>query len=133
MHLFIITAPNQPGSLANILEAIAQKGVNVTTIGAATTGDSGPIALQANDDDSARAALQGIGANFREADVVSAWLEDKPGTLAGAARRLGDAGVNIEALLPIGMQGGKVGILIGVDKADAAKAALGDLVGAASG
>lgn len=133
MHLFIISAADQPGTLASLLEAVAQKGVNVTTIGAATSGGTGAIAIQVNDDDSTRSALEGIGASFTEADVVSVWLEDRPGTLADAARRLGDAGVNIEALVPIGMQGGKVGILIGVDNADAAKTALGDLVGAATG
>ncbi len=133
MHLFIITPANQPGALASVLDAVAQRGVNVTTIGGGGSGDSGVIAIQVNDDDSARSALQGIGASFREADVVSAWLEDRPGTLADAARRLGDAGVNIEAIVPIGMQGGKVGVLLGVDNVEAAKSALGDLVGAATG
>jgi hypothetical protein len=60
-------------------------------------------------------------------------LDDRPVTLADAARRLADAGVNIEALVPIGMKDGKVGILFGVDNAEAAKTALGDLVGAAAG
>lgn len=51
---------------------------------------------------------------------MAAWLDDRPGTLAEAARRLGDAGVNIEALFPIGMESGKVGVLLGVDNASAA-------------
>ncbi len=133
MHLFIIAPTNKPGELATILDAIAQKGVNVTTAGGATWGDAGTIAIQVNDDDAARAALEGVGASFREAAVAAAWLENKPGTFADAARRLGDAGVNIEAIAPIGMQDGKVGILFGVDNAEAAKAALGDLVGSAAG
>ena len=133
MHLFIIAPANKPGELATILDAIAQKGVNVTTAGGATWGDAGTIAIQVNDDDAARAALQAAGATFREAAVAAAWLENKPGTFADAARRLGDAGVNIEAIVPIGMQDGKVGILFGVDDAEKAKAALGELVGSAAG
>ena len=35
-------------------------------------------------------------------------LRQEPGTLAKAARRLADAGINIEALLPIGMEGNEV-------------------------
>jgi hypothetical protein len=133
MHAFIITAQNQPGELARVLDGIAQRGVNVTAGGATTWGEGGAIAIQVNDDDGARSALQEAGITFREADVAAAWLENTPGTLADAARRLGDAGVNIEAFFLIGMEGGKVGILFAVSDGAAAKAALGDLVGAASG
>jgi hypothetical protein len=83
------------------------------------------VAIQVNDDDGARAALQEAGATFREAAAVTAWLDDQPGSLASAARALGDAGVNIEAVVPVGMQDGKVGLLFGVDNEAAAKAALG--------
>jgi hypothetical protein len=133
MHAFIITAQNSPGQLARVLDGIAQRGVNVTAGGATTWGDGGAIAIQVNDDDGARSALQEAGITFREADVAAAWLDDKPGTLADAARRLGDAGVNIEAFFPIGMENGKVGILFAVSDAAAAKAALGELTGAAAG
>lgn len=125
MHLFIITPPNKPGALAGVLDGIAQRGVNITTGGGATWGDSGAIAIQVSDDDAARSALQDAGASFREAATVTAWLDNHPGTLAAAARALGDAGVNIEAMVPVGMQDGKVGVLFGVDNAEAAQAALG--------
>jgi hypothetical protein len=127
MHLFIISPANQPGALASVLDAVAQRGVNVTTLGGAASGDGGTIAVQVSDDDAARSALQGIGASFRESDVVTVWLEDRPGTMADAARRLGDAGVNIEAVVPVGMRDGKVGVLLGVGDSAAARAALGDL------
>ena len=60
-------------------------------------------------------------------------LDDRAGQLAHMGEALGDAGVNIEAIVPIGMQGGKVGVLLGVDNVEAANSALGDLVGAATG
>ena len=125
MHLFIIAPANRPGTLAGVLDGIAQRGINVTAVGAATWGDTGAVAIQVNDDEGARAALQESGANFREAATVTAWLDDQPGSLAAAARSLGDAGVNIEAIVPVGMQEGKVGLLFGVDNEAAAKAALG--------
>ena len=133
MHVFLINAANKPGSLATILEAVAQRGVNVIAGGATTWGDGGGIAIQTNDDEATRSALQGAGAEFREIQTASAWLEDRPGTFADAARRLADAGVNIETFFPIGMKDGKVGILFGVDNVDAAKAALGELSGVAAG
>lgn len=133
MHVFIITPQNRPGTLATALEGIAQRGVNVITGGGATWGDGAAIALQTNDDEGTRAALQASGVPFREVEAVAAWLDDRPGTLADAARRLGNAGVNIEALFPIGMDGGKVGVLFAVDNASAAGAALGELTAAAAG
>jgi hypothetical protein len=133
MHAFIITAQNQPGELARVLDGIAQRGVNITGGGATTWGEGGAIAIQVNDDDGARSALQAAGITFREADVAAAWLDDRPGTLADAARRLGEAGVNIEAFFPIGMENGKFGVLFAVSDGAAAKAALGELTGAAAG
>ena len=125
MHLFVIVAPNRPGSLAAILAAIAEHGVSVTTGGGATAGDVGAIALQFDDDDRARAALESAGASFHEVPTVAAWLEPDPGTLADAARRLGEAGVNIEALAPVELGGGRIGVLFGVDNPDLATIALG--------
>jgi hypothetical protein len=133
MHIFIIAPENKPGGLAPILEAIAQRGVNVIAGGAATWGDLGAVAIQTNDDESTRSALQGTGVEFREVQTASAWLDDRPGTFADATRRLANAGVNIEALFPIGMKDGKVGILFGVDNVEAAKTALGELSGVAAG
>ena len=66
----------------------------------------------------------------REVSAVMAELEDMPGKVADAARRLGDAGVNIELLAPLGMSGQKVTVAIGVDKVEEARTALGDLVSA---
>ena len=41
--------------------------------------------------------------------------------------------MNIEAFFPIGMEDGKVGVLFAVSDGAAAKAALGELTGAAAG
>lgn len=133
MHVFIIAPQNRPGGLASALEGIAQRGVNVLSGGGATWGDTGAIALQTNDDEGTRAALLSSEVPFREVEAVAAWLDDRPGTFADAARRLANAGVNIEATFPIGMEGGKVGILFGVDNAAAAQAALGELTASAAG
>jgi hypothetical protein len=52
--------------------------------------------------------------------------------VADAAKRLADAGVNIELIAPTGMDAQKVTIAFGVDKLDAARAALGDLYSSTS-
>ena len=45
---------------------------------------------------------------FREIEATETPIGNVPGALAKVARRLADAGVNIEALLPTGMQGNEV-------------------------
>lgn len=125
-RVFIIALDNHPGALAAVLRPIADHGVSIITGGTATWGEHGAIALQFDDDDRARAALEEAGATFREVAEVVAYLEPDPGTLAGATERLAAAGVNIEALAPIELHDGRVGVLFGVDNPEAAAAALGD-------
>src|SRR3989304_4428597 len=49
-----------------------------------------------------RSLLSAKGFAYREVELVACTLEDKPGTLAEATRKLADAGINIEACLPAG-------------------------------
>lgn len=127
MRAFIVELQNNPGSLATITEAIAEKGINITNVVGATCGGSGSLGLITNDEAGTKSVLDGSSTNYRQIDLVSASLEDKPGTLAAAAKRLSDAGVNIELLLPTGMEGGKISVAFGVDNAPAAQQALGEL------
>ena len=130
MNAFLITLDNRPGALADIADAIAQKGINIAGIAGATEASTGTIAIVTNDEGGTRTALEGAGARFREVALASASLEDKPGVLAEAARSLANAGVNIEAIFPTGMEGGKITIAFGVDNVEAAKSALGQLTSA---
>jgi hypothetical protein len=130
MNAFIITLDNRPGALADIAAAIAEKGINIAGVAGATEGGTGTIALVTNDEAGTRSALEGAGARFRQVALASAALEDKPGVLADAARKLADAGVNIEAIFPTGMDAGKITVAFGVDDIGAAKTALGQLTAA---
>jgi hypothetical protein len=128
MQAFITEAANRPGELARHADAIAKRGINLSSLICIGYGDRGGAAFMSKDDAGLRTALNDAGLAFREVSVVTAAIEDKPGTAAEAARRLGDAGVNIELLAPIGMSDGKVTVAIGVDKVDEARQALGELV-----
>jgi hypothetical protein len=107
VNAFIISAPNKPGELAKISEAIAEKGINITSLTSLGLGDQGAIALTTNDESGTRSALSRFG-NIQELELIPISLEDRPGTLAAAARKLADAGINIELMLPIAMREGKV-------------------------
>ena len=122
MQWFIVEAANKPGEFARHASAIANRGVNLSNVISLGIRDRGGAALYATDEAGVRSALNEAGTAFREVSVVEVTLDDKPGTVADAAKRLGDAGVNIELIAPTGMDGQKVTIAFGVDKLDAARA-----------
>ena len=127
MNAFLIELENTPGGLAKVAEAIAERGINITGISAAGSGQTGAIGLVTNDEDGTRQALDKAGITYRTLELVAAQLQDRPGTLAQAARRLADAGVNIELVLPTGMTGSTINVAFGVADASAATRALGEL------
>jgi hypothetical protein len=108
MQVFLVDLKNKPGELARVTEAIAAKGVNITGISGATCSDSGRAAVMTNDEATTRTALKDAGFIYTELEGTDTALRHEPGTLAKAARRLADAGINIEALLPIGMEGNEI-------------------------
>ena len=127
MNAFIVEAQNHPGELARVAGAIGDRGVNITTGAVLATGTSGAFGFLTNDEAGARNALRDAGIDFREVEVIPVSLPDEPGSLAKAAKRLADAGVNIEFAIPSGMSGGKVTVAVGVDRMEAARTALSEM------
>ena len=127
MKAFIVELENKPGSLATAAEALAQRGINIENISGVTCGTDGVLGILTNDEEGTRSAFDSSGIGYREVELVSASLENRPGSLADAARRLADAGVNIELLIPTGMEAGKVTVAFGVNIPAAARSALGEL------
>lgn len=123
---FIVEAANRPGELARVTDAIAQRGVNVEAWSLGY-GNKGALAFLGHDEKGIKGALTADGIAFREVPCLAIWLEDRPGTIAKATRRLADAGVNIEFFAPVEYKTDRrATIAIGVDKIDAARTALSD-------
>ena len=132
MRAFIVKLENRPGTLADIGEALGERGINISGVTGTTWDGQGAIALITNDDAGARSVLEDRDLTYRDVEIVSAGLEDKPGTLGAAARRLADRGVNIELIMPTGMQGTTVTVAFGVDDPVGAREALGELAATGS-
>jgi hypothetical protein len=126
MQAFIVELPNRPGSLAAVCKALGAGGINISGVAGATAGEVGSLAFTADDHAGARAVLEAGGWTYRQVEAVQAALEHRPGSLGDAARRMADAGVNLETVFVTGMEGDKVVIAFGVSDAPAARAALGD-------
>jgi len=125
MIAFMVDLQDQPGELARVAEAIAQKGINITAFSGATMGGRGAVMLVTNDEEGTRRALRDAGCQVTESELVTASLEHQPGSLAAAARKLADAGINITGALPTGMSDGKVSIAFATDQPAKARQVIG--------
>jgi hypothetical protein len=113
---------DRPGALADLGEATGAAGINIEGVNAVTTEGRGVIHILVEDVDAARRALEGAGLEVgEERDVLVVDVEDRPGTMGEVARRLADAGVNIELAYTTF---GRVRLVLGVDDLEKARGAV---------
>ena len=116
-----VVVEDRIGALADLGDATGKAGVNIEGIsGDNRQGDLLHVLVE--EVAATRQALEGAGFEVRdERDVVVVEVEDRPGTLGEVARKLADAGVNIDLVYTTF---GGVKIVLGVDDADKARSAL---------
>ncbi|MGH2380937.1 MAG: hypothetical protein ACRDG7_06910 [Candidatus Limnocylindria bacterium] len=132
MQAFIVKLEHRPGSMADLAEALGEKGINITGISAVGWDASGAVGLITSDEGGTRSVLDQRDADYREAELVAAALEDRPGQLGVATRRLAEVGINIEAIIPTGMSSSGMMVAFAVDDPSAAREALGQLAAVGS-
>jgi hypothetical protein len=93
-----IALENRPGALAEMGEVLGDAGVSIEGGGVFVSGGAGVAHFLFADPLAARAALEEAGIRvLAENDVLVQKLrQDEPGQLGRIARRMADAGVNIE-------------------------------------
>lgn len=118
---FVVELKNEPGSLANLSEALAARGIDLRAIGGGGIGDRGHIIMTTADDDAARQVLQEGDYTFIEGESILAEVDDRPGGMAALSRELADAGVNIYGHLFLGRWGDRAMFAFVVDAPDLAR------------
>ena len=121
---FIVQLRNEPGALATLAEALADRGVDLRAIGGGGLGDVGHVIMTTADDDLARRVLDEGGYTYFEGESLLAEVDDRPGGMAAIARRLADAGVNVHGNLFIGRWGDRAMFAFVVDDPEKAKPVL---------
>ena len=93
-----IALENRPGALAEMGEALGRAGVSIEGGGVFVANGTAVAHFLFEDATAARAALEAAGIRvLAEHEVLMQRLrQDEPGQLGKAARRMADAGVNIE-------------------------------------
>lgn len=113
---------DRPGELARLGEATGGAGINIEGMSATVGEGRGVIHLLVEDADATRSALQDAGIDVSgERDVLVVDVEDRPGTMGEVARKLADAGVNVELVYTTF---GGVRLVLGVDDLEKARGAL---------
>ena len=117
-----ITMADRPGTLADAAEAIGGAGINIRGGCGVTAAGQGVLHVLVDDAEIARGALEGAGMTaVEERDVLVTRVTDQPGELGRFARRLAEAGVNLQLLYLT--TGGE--LVVGADDLEAARKALG--------
>lgn len=119
-----IQTEDRPGTLAAVGEALGNAGVNIEGLCGFVARGQGTVHFLVADEAAARAALEGAGISIAaERDVIVADMsgQDRPGSMGAMARKVADAGVNVELIyVAMGNRG-----VIGTSDDAAARAALG--------
>ncbi|HZI93198.1 MAG TPA: amino acid-binding ACT domain-containing protein [Patescibacteria group bacterium] len=95
-----IALENRPGALADMGEALGRAGVSVEGGGAWVVEDRGVAHFLFEDGAAARRALEAAGIRVLQAKevLVQRLNQAEPGQLGKIARRMAEAGVNIETI-----------------------------------
>jgi hypothetical protein len=121
MRDFGIHLSHKPGELGRVANALARAGVNIKTVAAMVIGNQGMVRLICDDVDAARHALQEANIRFEEREVVTTLRENRAGELAEVADKLGNAGLNLEAVYVVGLEGDLIELAVIVDDPKKAK------------
>jgi hypothetical protein len=115
MKDFSITLTNKPGDLARVAQALARRGVNIKALAGLSTGGVALARILPDDTVAARGAFEAANIRFTESEVHLVLLENKSGVLADVANRLGDAGINLDAIYVTGIADDLVELAIASD------------------
>jgi len=113
---------NRPGTLASLGESLGKAGVNIEGFCGFPAEGQAIGHLLVEDAAAARQALEQAGAKVTgERDVLVVNIENRTGALGQAARKIADAGVNIDLVYLASDNR----VVVGADDLDKARAALG--------
>ena len=92
---FAIRMEDRPGTLGKVCRALADQGVSILAFQSLPSGGESLVRLVVDNPTTAKTVLDTQRLNYTEAEVVQVKLAHRPGELARAASRLGDANINI--------------------------------------
>jgi hypothetical protein len=118
---FVVQLRNEPGAMATLAEALADRGVDLRAIGGGGIGDAGHVIMTTADDATTKQVLDEGGYTYIEGESILTEVDDKPGGMARLSRQLADAGINIYGHLFLGRWGDRAMFAFVVDDPEKAR------------
>ncbi len=116
---------DRPGMLAQVAQALGEKGVSIRAFMASAMDGKGFIRVVVDKPAAATKVLKAHGWALTVDEVVEVTTSDKPGALGAVAEKLGEKGINIQyAYVGLAGAGKKVNFYLAVPDVKAALAAL---------
>ena len=116
-----IQLTNHPGDLARVAQALGRRGVNIKALAGLSVGGTALVRILPDDIVVARSALEAASIRFTESEVHLVLLDNKAGLLADVTNRLGESGINLEAVYITGVADDLVELAIVSDNPKKAK------------
>jgi len=110
-----IQLSNHPGDLSRVAQALGRRGVNIKALAGISIGGVAMARILPDDIVVARSALEAANIRFTESEVHLVLLENKAGLLADVTNRLGEAGINLDAIYLTGIADDLVELAIATD------------------
>jgi hypothetical protein len=93
----VIEVENEPGALAKVATAIGDAGVNIAAATCTSPSHHAALHILVKHPEAAKHALATAGVTVTgEREVVVVEADDRPGVLADLARRVAEAGINLD-------------------------------------
>ncbi len=90
-----IRLPDQPGTLGKVCRALADRKVNIVAFQSIPLEGESLVRFVVNDPATAKQVLDSERLSHTETEVAQIKLRNRPGELANAASKLGEANINI--------------------------------------
>ena len=92
-----IRLEDRPGALGKLCQALADQSINIVAFHACSAEKGKSVVRLVVDNPSlAKSILEGQKTDYTETEAAKVTLTNRPGELARAAARLGEAGINID-------------------------------------
>jgi hypothetical protein len=125
-EIIIIVPPDRPGTVADIAERLAARGVNIDQCEVTDDHVHGVIRMEASPYDEALRALSEAGYNAMSEEVIVIRITDEPGALAKVAARFREPQININAMRFARREGGSAIVMLSTSDNVRARALLAD-------
>lgn len=93
---FSIRIEDKPGSLGRMCQALAERNVNIVGFQSVPAEGKSVVRLVTDNPTETKSVIEKLKLTFSETQVVPVKLPNRPGELARAALKLGDARINID-------------------------------------